>query len=88
MAQICGENDDEAVATANDSPTNWAVRCSVRILNARENGVTVETGMVYINWLTRYRARAAVGGVKRSGYGRELSDLGIKVCEPEAGGGA
>ncbi len=49
----------------------------------------IETGMVYINWLTDTAAELPFGGVKRSGYGRELSDLGDqRVCEPEAGGGA
>jgi hypothetical protein len=34
--------------------------------------------MVYINWLTDTAPELPFGGVKRSGYGRELSDLGIK----------
>ena len=34
--------------------------------------------MVYINWLTDTAPELPFGGVKRSGFGRELSDLGIK----------
>ncbi|UMX49929.1 aldehyde dehydrogenase family protein [Klebsiella pneumoniae] len=32
----------------------------------------------YINWLTDTAPELPFGGVKRSGYGRELSDLGIQ----------
>jgi succinate-semialdehyde dehydrogenase/glutarate-semialdehyde dehydrogenase len=38
----------------------------------------IETGMVFINSQSDTSAELPFGGVKRSGYGRELSDLGIK----------
>ncbi|MBI0069048.1 MULTISPECIES: aldehyde dehydrogenase family protein, partial [unclassified Snodgrassella] len=38
----------------------------------------IETGMVFINRFGDSVAELPFGGVKRSGYGRELSDLGIK----------
>ncbi|MNP28241.1 Succinate-semialdehyde dehydrogenase [NADP(+)] 1 [compost metagenome] len=38
----------------------------------------IETGMVWINWLIDTAPKLLFGGVKRSGYGLELSDLGIK----------
>lgn len=34
--------------------------------------------MVYINHPTRVKAYLPFGGVRRSGYGRELTGLGIK----------
>lgn len=45
---------------------------------AKKMASKIETGMVWINWLTDTAAELPFGGVKRSGYGRELSDLGIK----------
>lgn len=38
----------------------------------------ISTGMVYINHPTRVKADLPFGGVRRSGYGRELTGLGIK----------
>ena len=37
----------------------------------------IETGMVFINQATWTAPDLPFGGVKNSGYGRELSDLGI-----------
>lgn len=48
------------------------------IERAKRMASRIETGMVYINWLTDTAAELPFGGVKRSGFGRELSDLGIK----------
>lgn len=72
-------NHEEAVRLANDS--NFGLGGAVfsrNIDRAKQIASRIETGMVYINWLTDTSAELPFGGVKRSGFGRELSDLGIK----------
>ena len=38
----------------------------------------ISTGMVFVNQHTRVKADMPFGGVRNSGYGRELVHLGIK----------
>jgi succinate-semialdehyde dehydrogenase / glutarate-semialdehyde dehydrogenase len=70
--------DDEAVALANDSPygLGGAVFGSD---DERVQAVAyrLETGMVFINHPTASEPNLPFGGVKHSGFGRELSHLGI-----------
>ncbi|ECG8589542.1 NAD-dependent succinate-semialdehyde dehydrogenase [Salmonella enterica subsp. salamae] len=73
------KDDDEALKLANDS--NYGLGGAVfsqNIGRAKQLASRIETGMVWINGLTDTAAELPFGGVKRSGFGRELSDLGIK----------
>ena len=73
------KDDDEVVKLANDS--NYGLGGSIfsqNIDRAKALASRIETGMVYINSLTDTAPELPFGGVKRSGFGRELSDLGIK----------
>ena len=73
------QDDEEAVRLANDSHYGLGGAIFSRdIERAKGLASRIETGMVYINWLTDTAAELPFGGVKRSGFGRELSDLGIK----------
>ncbi|MDH2913541.1 NAD-dependent succinate-semialdehyde dehydrogenase [Kosakonia sp. HypNH10] len=73
------QDDEEAVRLANDSHYGLGGAIFSRdIERAKSLASRIETGMVYINWLTDTAAELPFGGVKRSGFGRELSDLGIK----------
>ncbi|WP_318364070.1 NAD-dependent succinate-semialdehyde dehydrogenase [Enterobacter sp.] len=73
------KNDDEAVKLANDSHYGLGGAIfSQNIERAKGLASRIETGMVYINSLTDTAPELPFGGVKRSGFGRELSDLGIK----------
>ncbi len=73
------KDDDEAVKLANDSHYGLGGAVfSQDIERAKRMASRIETGMVYINWLADTAAELPFGGVKRSGFGRELSDLGIK----------
>lgn len=73
------DDDDAAVALANDS--NFGLGGSIfsaNIKRARKMASRIESGMVFINMWTTSRPELPFGGVKRSGYGRELGDAGIK----------
>ncbi|GAA3029670.1 NADP-dependent succinic semialdehyde dehydrogenase [Streptomyces glomeratus] len=70
---------DEVVAIANDSP--FALSSNVWTHNGTEVDrfvVDLEAGGVYINGMTASHPAFPFGGVKRSGYGRELSGHGIR----------
>jgi succinate-semialdehyde dehydrogenase/glutarate-semialdehyde dehydrogenase len=69
----------EAVALANDSPygLGGAVFGS-DLEQARAVADRIESGMVWINHPTASEPNLPFGGVKRSGYGRELSHIGAK----------
>jgi succinate-semialdehyde dehydrogenase/glutarate-semialdehyde dehydrogenase len=72
-------DDAEAVALANDSP--YGLGGSVFASDpARARAVAdrLATGMVWINHPTASEPDLPFGGIKRSGYGRELSHIGAK----------
>ncbi|MCO6516847.1 MAG: aldehyde dehydrogenase family protein, partial [Snodgrassella sp.] len=73
------KNDDQAIALANDSHFGLGGTVfSKDIERAKKLASRIETGMVFINRFGDSVAELPFGGVKRSGFGRELSDLGIK----------
>ncbi|MGK3123461.1 NAD-dependent succinate-semialdehyde dehydrogenase [Candidatus Pantoea formicae] len=80
VAQVYVVADDRsAVALANDSHYGLGGSVWTRdILRGRQMASQIETGMVFINSQSDTAAELPFGGVKRSGYGRELSDLGLK----------
>ncbi|MDX3261868.1 NADP-dependent succinic semialdehyde dehydrogenase [Streptomyces sp. MI02-2A] len=70
---------DEAVAVANDTP--FGLSSNVWTHNGVELDRFVqdlEAGGVYVNGMTASHPAFPFGGVKRSGYGRELSEHGIR----------
>lgn len=72
------KDDNEAIKLANDFP--YGLGGSIFTKNIeRGKGVArqIETGMVFINKATWTQPDLPFGGVKNSGYGRELSELGI-----------
>lgn len=73
------ENEADAVRIANDS--NYGLGGSVfgrDVKHAKEVAMQIQTGMVFVNHPTMVKADLPFGGIKRSGYGRELLGLGLK----------
>ena len=69
---------EDAVALANNSAFGLAGNLWTRdIARARSIVRRMETGAVFVNGFTISNPRTPVGGVKQSGYGRELSHFGL-----------
>ena len=72
------KDEAEAITLANES--SFGLGGSVYtsdIERGRRIAEQIESGMVFVNQPTQSRAELPFGGVKNSGYGRELSHLGI-----------
>lgn len=72
------KNEAEAIKLANDS--SYGLGGSVftgDIERGQRVARQIESGMVFLNQPTKSQAELPFGGIKNSGYGRELSHLGI-----------
>ena len=78
-ALVTARDADEALTLANDSEFGlsgaiWTRNASL----AKHLARNLETGGVFVNGYSASDPRIPIGGVKKSGYGRELSHFGIQ----------
>ena len=72
------KDEQEAIDLANDSPYGLGGSVFTQdIERGKRVADQIDTGMVYINHPTWTQADLPFGGTKGSGYGQELSELGI-----------
>ncbi len=70
---------DEAIQLANDSQFGLGASLwTSDIKKAKEMAKKIQAGVVFINEMVKSDPRLPFGGIKKSGFGRELSHYGIK----------
>lgn len=78
VAAVLAVDDlEEALAVANDTPYGLAASVWTTAERGEALAGELETGQVAVNGIVKTDPRLPSGGVKRSGYGRELGPHGI-----------
>jgi len=79
-AIITAKDDADALRIANDSPFGLAGAIYTKDLKKGERlaAKVMDSGACFVNTFARSDPRLPFGGIKESGYGRELSHYGIK----------
>jgi succinate-semialdehyde dehydrogenase/glutarate-semialdehyde dehydrogenase len=73
------KDEEEAITVANDSPFGLGAAVFTSNLEKGEKiAARIEAGSCFINNMVRSDPRLPFGGIKGSGYGRELSHFGIR----------
>jgi succinate-semialdehyde dehydrogenase/glutarate-semialdehyde dehydrogenase len=78
-ALIAAEDEEDALRIANDTAFGLGASIwSADRARAEAIAARIEAGSVFINGMVKSDPRLPFGGIKMSGFGRELSSYGIK----------
>jgi len=79
-AIIRAKDEDDAIRIANDSVFGLGAAVFTEDLEKGERiaSTRLEAGCCFVNTFVKSDPRLPFGGIKGSGYGRELSHLGIR----------
>jgi succinate-semialdehyde dehydrogenase/glutarate-semialdehyde dehydrogenase len=78
-AVIRAKDESDAVRLANDSQFGLGASLWTQDrARAERMAAQIEAGSVFVNGIVKSDPRLPFGGIKRSGYGRELSEYGIR----------
>jgi len=75
---IVAKSDEDAIVIANDS--EFGLSASIWTKNLEKGkalAAKIDAGSIFINSISKTHPNIPVGGIKNSGYGRELSKYGI-----------
>jgi succinate-semialdehyde dehydrogenase/glutarate-semialdehyde dehydrogenase len=74
------KDEDEAIALANNSDFGLGGSVFTKdVARGKRVASRVDTGMMFISNISWSDAELPFGGIKNSGYGRELGDMGIQA---------
>ena len=73
------KSDEEAITAANDTHLGLSASVWTKDIRRAHHFIdNLHVGLVFVNQVVRSDPRLPFGGVKKSGYGRELGEFGIK----------
>lgn len=76
---IVVKDEEEAIRVANDSKFGLGASLWTQDMEKAQKLIPqIEAGAVFVNGMVKSDPRLPFGGIKKSGYGRELSHYGIK----------